>query len=149
MRAGMTFQCRGEGGGIAPQVDPDLSLLLLTIPRGRPGKPGQWLVAFVPAGRGNKANEKVCGSKVWSSGGVLSSLTFQAQLASGISQKKCRGRGKTTLHQPTHPLTHPAFSDSWFPPGLGLGHSSNPCPRGSILPPTEGSGRVVGQWGRL
>lgn len=125
-------------GGISPQVDPDLSLLLLTIPKGGPGKPGQWLVAFAPAGRGHGANEKVCGSEVWSSGGVLSSLTFQAQLASGISQKKCRGRGRKTLHQPTHPLTHPAFSDSLFPLGLGLDQSSNPCPQGPILPPTEG-----------
>ena len=95
-------------------------------------------MAFAPAGRGHGANEKVCGSEVWSSGGVLSSLTFQAQLASGISQKKCRGRGRKTLHQPTHPLTHPAFSDSLFPLGLGLDQSSNPCPQGPILPPTEG-----------
>lgn len=135
----MTFRCRGER---SRESHHRWTLLPLSAacdnPQSRPGKPRQWPVAFVPAGRGNRANEKVWGSQGWSGGGVLSSLTFQAQLASGISQKKCRGRGKKTLRQPTRPLTHPAFSDSLFPPGLGLGQNSNPCPGGLILPPTEG-----------
>lgn len=86
---------------------------------GRGGRLGQWdnglWLLFLQGG----ARELMKRFVALMSGGVLSSLTFQTQLASGISQKKCGGRGRKTLHQPTHP----AFSHSLFPLGLGLGQS--------------------------
>lgn len=76
---------------------------------------------------GPRANERFVAQMSVNSGGVLSSLTFQAQPASGISQKKRRGRGrKHFTYPPTHthrPAEIPSPSGPWAGPEL-----KTPCP---------------------
>lgn len=128
----------GKVQGLCSRLTPtSLSFRLQTMPRDGLGSPGQWSAAgiaipvcrplFLPGGARELMKRFVAQMSV-NSGGVLSSLTFQAQPASGISQKKRRGRGKKTLYPPTHPLTHrpaeiPSPSGPWAGPEL-----KTPCP---------------------
>lgn len=157
----------GKVQGLCSRLTPtSLSFRLQTMPRDGLGSPGQWSAAgiaipvcrplFLPGGARELMKRFVAQMSV-NSGGVLSSLTFQAQPASGISQKKRRGRGKKTLYPPTHPLTHrpaeiPSPSGPWAgpelrPPALGKVGRGGPQSPAQTL---EGEpGEYRGGWGGI
>lgn len=101
------------------------------------------LQAFVPAGRGRRAKEKVCGSSL-----CAGRSAFKTDIPGPASLWHFpeKVKGEKTLHQPTQPPTHSVFSDSCFLWGLSWARAPDPCPRGPILPPTE-EVWGVGEWG--
>ena len=130
----------GKVQGLCSRLTPtSLSFRLQTMPRDGLGRPGQWSAAGIAIpvcrplfllGGARELMKRFVAQMSVNSGGVLSGLTFQAQPASGISQKKCRGRGKKTLYPPTHlptlPAEIPSPSGTWAglelrPPALGGG----------------------------
>lgn len=133
---------RGKGrGNLTTGGRCSLSPQLVTIPRGRPGNPRQWPVAFVPAGRGNSANEKVCGSQGWRS-------SFKPDIPGPAGlwhfPEKVPREGKENTSQ-THPPTHPPCLFRFLiPSGAWAGPELQPLPRGGggggahSCPPTEG-----------
>ena len=105
------------------------------------------LQAFVPAGRGLRANEKVCGSDVceqWRS-------SFKPDIPGPAGlwhfpEKVPREGKENTL--PTHPPTYPpCLLRFLLPLALGLGLSSDPLPWGCpVLHPDFGGAWRVQGW---
>lgn len=109
------------------------------------------LQAFVPAGRGPRANEKVCGSDVceqWRS-------SFKPDIPGPAGlwhfPEKVPREGKENI-LPTHPPTYPpCLLRFLLPLALGLGLSSDPLPWGGpvLRPDSGGAWRVQGWVGGI
>lgn len=125
----------GKGSGVAYPVDPDLFLSCFRQFRGA-GQgcqdnglwPGSCIPVYRPLflpGGAPELMKRFVAQMSASSGGVLSSLAFQAQPASGVSQKKCRGRERKHFTNP---------------PACACSPTRPPCPLRFLLPSGAGAG---------